>query len=171
MTKKSLLMTCYCFDSVLGATTLGALLRRGVKISVIMDGKNMNTPSCSKQLSTISELMNSMVDDGGKIELRMYSPKSGSAFSAMHVKSWCLDGLVYIGGSYNFTHNAEVSNEEHLVVVKDPGTIETYQEWFFGLWNKATEISKEDAARRCAQYVAKRSASRSRARVPVGGDD
>ena len=66
----------------------------------------------------------------------------------MHVKGWCLDAEVYIGGSYNFTHNAEVSSEEHMIVLKDPSVVETYKQWFTGLWNKATPIGQGEVDRR-----------------------
>ncbi len=80
----------------------------------------------------------------------------------MHVKSWVIDKKVYVGGSCNFTTNAESSNEEHLVIAKDPEANATYQAWFSELWAKATILDADDVQRREAAALARKSVSRSR---------
>ena len=125
---------------------MGTLLRKGVRISLLMDEKQMRAPSCSKQWEKIEELMSAARGPKGGLCVKAIRPEySRSGFSSMHVKSWCIDAEVYIGGSYNFTHNAEVANEEHLIVVRDLGTVATYKEWFHRLWQheKVLEVSRE----------------------------
>ena len=58
-----------------------------------------------------------------------YCPGTG-AFSALHAKTWCADGEVYFGGSFNFSRNAAVNNEEHLIAIRDPGAVRVHEGWF-----------------------------------------
>ena len=54
-------------------------------------------------------------------------------YAILHAKSFTLDGLVYMGGSANFTNNACVS-EENLLILTDPQTITDYLSWFENMW-------------------------------------
>jgi len=99
--------------------------------------------------------------------MRSYAPKEG--YSAMHVKSWCLDEEVYIGGSYNFTHNAESSNEEHLVATRDDAAVATYKSWFVGIWSRAALIDREEVEKREQLSCSRRPQGRGGAR-PSGGE-
>ena len=132
LARKTLWMTSYCFDSSTGVATLGALLRKGIDVSILFDGRQMKSPSCSRQLSAILGLWDAAIGDGGRLSMRSYTP-TGSGFPTMHVKSWCLDETVYVGGSYNFTHNAETSNNEHLVVARCQEACEVYRDLFLRL--------------------------------------
>ena len=160
-------MTAYCFDSPTGLSTLCALLRRGVQIFIILDKKNMSTPSCARQLKVLAELMSSAIGEGGSLDLREHAP-SKKGFSAMHVKSWCLDEEVYIGGSYNFTHNAETSNAEHLVVARDRDAIDTHLSWFWDVWSRSESFSLEQVYQREEARIRGKSVSRSATRSPTG---
>jgi hypothetical protein len=50
---------------------------------------------------------------------------------------------VYIGGSLNFSRNAALNNEEHLMVVRDEQVVDTYQGWFDDVWFKGSVVTKE----------------------------
>ena len=166
LTKRVVLMTAYCFDSPTGSATLSALLRRGVRIQMIMDRKNMKTPSCTKQLAVMRDLMMSAVAEGGSLVVREHTPSTSTkGFSAMHVKSWCLDDSVYIGGSYNFTHNAETSNAEHLVVARCADAAATHRAWFEGVWSRSDPVSLDEVRDRAENRS--RSLSRSATRSPT----
>ena len=136
LTQKSLLVTCYCFDSHQGAAVLGVLLRRGVKILLMLDGNQLRNASCANQAQNVLSLMQSATDQGGSLEIKGYTP-TGSFCSCLHVKSWCLDETLYIGGSYNWTMNAEKNNQEHLITAKDSGSCDHYLRWFNSLWTDA----------------------------------
>jgi len=56
-------------------------------------------------------------------------------FGLMHNKFAVVDGRSLITGSFNWTLTAEERNEENLLVISDPQTIEKYQERFDYLWN------------------------------------
>ena len=68
------------------------------------------------------------------------------AFSALHAKTWCADGEVYFGGSFNFSRNAAANNEEHLIALRDPGAVRVHEGWFQDLWNKADVLTVEEAS-------------------------
>ena len=122
----------------------------------------MKNPNCSNQYESLVKLFS--VVGSQHLRVRAYSPGTGP-FSALHAKTWCADGLVYIGGSLNFSRNAAVNNEEHLVVLKDPGVVKTHQCWFEDLWDKAevqtVEVVAELLIKQKAQKEAKKGPSRS----------
>ena len=49
-------------------------------------------------------------------------------------------------GSLNFMRNAAMNNEEHLVVLTDPGAVKTHQGWFGDLWANADVHTAESVA-------------------------
>ena len=81
--------------------------------------------------------------------VRAYCPGTG-AFSALHAKTWCADGEVYFGGSFNFSKNAANNNEEHLIALRDPDAVRVHEGWFQDLWDKADEVTVEEGS---AQWV------------------
>ena len=58
----------------------------------------------------------------------------------MHVKSWNIDGAVYLGGSANFTRTSLSCSYEHLVVLTVARGLRVYQSWFEYLWRVAEEL-------------------------------
>ena len=156
-------LTCYCFDMPEGAAVMSYLLRNGRSIKLLLDANQMKNPSCARQLNTVQELFETA--GSNLLEVKSFSPKAG--FSALHAKTWCIDGQVYIGGSFNFTKNADLSNEEHLVVVRDPPLVDKHERWFDDLWNKAGHVTKEFVAaglQRKAEKAETRSRSASESR-------
>ena len=144
LAKTNVLLTCYCFDLPEGVAVLSMLMGRRVVVHMLMCQNQMNNPSCSSQYEQLLKLTEAegAVDH---LRVRQYSPKpSGSSgFSALHAKSWCIDGTVYIGGSLNFSRNAALNNEEHLMVVRDEQVVDTYQGWFDDVWFKGSVVTKD----------------------------
>ena len=77
LTKKTLKMSCYCIDSEPGIGVLAALLRRGVKISLLLDNNQFKNPSCTRQPSSLLQLLTSAGGEGGQLTVRKYSHSDG----------------------------------------------------------------------------------------------
>ena len=63
-------------------------------------------------------------------------------FGLMHNKFAIFDGESVITGSFNWTLTAEERNEENLLIITAPQTIEKYQERFNYLWNTSRPDSR-----------------------------
>ena len=161
LARQELILTCYCFDSEQGASVIGQLLRRGVRVKLLLDKNQMGNPSCSKQRLRIIGLFG--LADASLLLIRMYSPRG--AFSALHAKTWCLDNTLYIGGSFNFTHNANANNEEHLVMLRDPDTVASNARWFYDLWAKSDEVILEEVVRKMIESDDKKAEKKAKRRV------
>ena len=83
----------------------------------------------------------------------------------MHAETWCADGEVYFGGSFNFMRNAATQKEERLVVVRKPEAVRVQEGWFQDLWDKADVQTVEAVSvlmeKLKAQKEAKKGPSRS----------
>ena len=163
LTKTTLKMTCYCFDSEAGVAVVGTLLRRGVQVSIVVDSNQTDNPSCVKQHAALLGLMTQSGTRDGALTVKRYCPTTGFA-SYMHVKSWFLDDLVYVGGSYNFAMNAEKNNEEHLVVMKEEAVCRAHSDWFSRIWHspKAEVLTSSILALQGQRAARSKSVSRPR---------
>ena len=103
----------------------------------------MENPSCTNQYETIVKLFG--VSGAQHLLVRAYCPGTG-AFSALHAKTWCADGEVYFGGSFNFSWNAAANNEERLIAIRDPGAVRVHEGWFQDLWDKADVLTVEEVS-------------------------
>ena len=74
--------------------------------------------------------------------------------------------MVYLGGSLNFTRNAAMNNEEHLVVLKDPGAVKTHQGWFEDLWAIADIHTAETVAELSLKYKTAKEAKKGPSHSP-----
>ena len=101
--------TCYCLDHEMICSSLATLLRRGVSIRMLMDKKQMQNPSCARRLAALAELTQGLGNEF--LQIRVLQPKT-AGFSSLHAKTWCVDGEVYLDGSFNPTRNAEDNNED-----------------------------------------------------------
>ena len=143
LTKHHLLLTCYCFDLPEGASVLANLLGRGVKVRLLLCKGQMKNPSCTNQYETTVKLFG--VSGAQHLLVRAYCPGAG-AFSALHAKTWCVDGEVYFGGSFNFSRNVAANKEEHLIALRDPGAVRVHEGWFQDLWDKADVLTVEEVS-------------------------
>jgi phosphatidylserine/phosphatidylglycerophosphate/cardiolipin synthase-like enzyme len=69
------------------------------------------------------------------VEVRML-PEPGVR-GIMHHKFMVLGDKVLVTGSYNWTNNAELFNQENLLILPDPELIKRYHQEFEKLWAKA----------------------------------
>ena len=74
-----------------------------------------------------------LIDHG--IEVRIEHQKG-----IMHNKVAIIDDSTVITGSYNWTSNAELMNQENMLVIDTPEIVQKYQERFQYLW----ELNAED---------------------------
>lgn len=56
----------------------------------------------------------------------------------MHHKIIIIDGTIVITGSYNFSRNADESNDENVLIIHDPRIASVYSSEFWRLYNIAT---------------------------------
>ena len=171
LTRRSLAMTCYCFDLPTGVGTIESLLRRGVYVQLVLDANQMKNASCKKQHDMICRLFEA-VDAKDFLVVKSYSPPGGFACT-LHAKTWCLDAEIYIGGSFNFTNNADCNNEERLVVLNDEGVVQVHKKWYAELWGRGTTLSQDMVKDQMAQRKVKEAGSRetrsaSATRGPLG---
>ena len=87
--------------------------QRGVHIRIILDHQQWYSPSSGSQTERVRELM------AAGVEFKVFNVRRTSRYASMHAKTWCVDGLTYLGGSANFTNNADKS-EETLLIIKGP---------------------------------------------------
>jgi phosphatidylserine/phosphatidylglycerophosphate/cardiolipin synthase-like enzyme len=64
-------------------------------------------------------------------------------FGLMHNKFAIIDGQSLITGSFNWTLTAEERNEENLLIITDPETLEKYEQRFNYLWNTSRLDSRD----------------------------
>ena len=98
--------------------------KRGVKVRVLLD----------KVQSRGNESKSDYLIDHG-IEVRIEHQKG-----IMHNKVAIIDDSTVITGSYNWTSNAELMNQENMLVIDTPEIVQKYQERFQYLW----ELNAED---------------------------
>lgn len=108
--KKQILVQMYTFTSMPIAQSLVAAKRRGVDVRIILDKSQV----CSKY---------SPIDLFTKhgISVRIDKVKG-----IAHNKLMVIDGSTTIGGSFNYTHNANINNAENVLIIKDPEFSKNY---------------------------------------------
>jgi phosphatidylserine/phosphatidylglycerophosphate/cardiolipin synthase-like enzyme len=108
--KNSILVQAYSFTSKPIAEALVAAHKRGVKTSVILDSEQ-ETTNYSEADFLIHEGMPPLIDDEHAIA---------------HNKIMIIDDGVVITGSFNFTTQAEKSNAENLLIIRDKLVAKTF---------------------------------------------
>ena len=124
--------TQYCFDDPVGCAVLQARLRAGVEVRLLLDYNQQKKPSCSHQHLRVNDLK-----EWGAM-VKIHKPPAGG-FASLHAKTWLCDGLVYLGGSCNFTRNSLTNNVENLVIVKSEREAQSYLNWFEELWQTSAD--------------------------------
>ena len=134
--EQSIVGTQYCFDFDEGISVLESRVRTAsVKVRVLLDKNQQSstTPSCKTQLEKVKRLQ------AWGVEFKMFKPP-GAGFACLHAKTWLCDGLVYVGGSANFTNNSLNNSQENIVIIKEDEFVTSYLAWFEGLWARAEEV-------------------------------
>ena len=122
--ESSIMGTAYCFDHAEGCNVLRRKRQQGVEVRIILDGGMWKSPSCKTQPQRIKELLR----EGAQIKTLDLEHRQ-TKYAILHAKTWCVDGLTYLGGSANFTNNA-CHSEENLLIIRDPQFLADYMNWF-----------------------------------------
>jgi phosphatidylserine/phosphatidylglycerophosphate/cardiolipin synthase-like enzyme len=108
--RQSILMQAYSFTSKPIAQALVAAHKRGVKVNAILD-KDQETANYSEADFLIHAGIPTQID---------------AEHAIAHNKVMVIDDGVVITGSFNFTNNAEKSNAENLLVIRDETIAKLY---------------------------------------------
>ena len=132
----SIFGTAYIFDYPKGAEILREKSRLpGFDLRILVDEGQMKRPSSSTQKAVVKEFL----EDG--IDIKMVRPPHGNGYcSIMHVKSWVIDGEIYVGGSMNLSRNSITNNYEELVIIKDPAFVHSHLQFFYEMASFGQEI-------------------------------
>jgi phosphatidylserine/phosphatidylglycerophosphate/cardiolipin synthase-like enzyme len=108
--KNSVLVQAYSFTSAPIARALVDAQKRGVKIEVILDKSHR-----TERYSEADFLRNMAVP-----------VKIDAVHAIAHNKIMVIDGKTVITGSFNFTREAEESNAENMLIIRDKDLADTY---------------------------------------------
>ncbi len=117
--KKSVYLMAFSFTSQEMADMLGELAKRGVKVRCIFDrGQAASKFSKDEYLR------------GCGVQIRLSPNRRGK----MHHKVIIIDGETVCTGSYNFSNNAERSNDENIMILKNSALAREYIKEFKRCW-------------------------------------
>jgi len=142
--RRSIWVKQYCFDHGDCCSLLVNSLRdHGIEIRFILDYNQFYEPSCRRQTRKLYELMahadmHAKTPTGGCLELRTLKMQGGM-YATQHSKTWLLDGVYYLGGSGNMTHNSEVNFEEVIGTSLKP-IVEGARNSFLAAWGAAETV-------------------------------
>jgi phosphatidylserine/phosphatidylglycerophosphate/cardiolipin synthase-like enzyme len=97
---------------------------RGVKIRICLEGEKIDDRYSKDEYLKNNGISLRVRDDRG----------------LMHNKFCIIDNKTLITGSYNWTHSADLWNDENIIILRVPEVILVYEEYFERLWNE--EISE-----------------------------
>lgn len=129
--KRELLVAVYAFTNDELAGALVQAKKRGVTVQVVID----------RDFDVRTDHSKGKFFEANKIPLRRVSgAKSKSQerdAGLMHQKFAVIDRKTVFTGSYNWTHSAENSNDENLLLFRDAGPLaEEYRQAFLRLWER-----------------------------------
>jgi phosphatidylserine/phosphatidylglycerophosphate/cardiolipin synthase-like enzyme len=142
--KQSILLQAYSFTSKPIAEALVEAHKRGIKVNAILDSEQ-ETANYSEADFLINEGIPTQID---------------AKHAIAHNKIMVIDDSVVITGSFNFTNQAEKSNAENLLIIRDNVLAKTYAD----NWNTHAEHSRqyEDKAKKDRDSTPERKSSKSR---------
>ena len=116
--KKSIDAAIYLFTSRTLSRAIVNAHNRGVKVRIILEGENVKDKFSKDEFLREKGIPIRIREDRG----------------IMHNKFSIIDGEILITGSYNWTHSADLYNDENLLILKIPEVIKTYEAYFERLW-------------------------------------
>jgi len=126
--RSTILVQAYSFTSTLIGQALVDASHRGVKVEVILDKSNRRDEH---------SLADMLRDAGIPV---MIDPRHEIA----HNKVMVIDGAVVITGSFNFTRQAEHSNAENMLVIRDQNLARQYADnWSAHLAHSDTYLGRQ----------------------------
>jgi phosphatidylserine/phosphatidylglycerophosphate/cardiolipin synthase-like enzyme len=117
-------MAAYAFTNEIIAMALIDAIKRGVKVSLVMDKSQTKGPQAS---------LHDALEKAGTA-IRLVSPLGG----IMHDKFIVVDGKNVEWGSYNYTGRAEDANFENATFLSDDSLAQKYHSDFESIFNQAT---------------------------------
>ena len=105
---------------------LDELRQRGVTVRIVVDAKN-----AVKEWNTLDDRFEQAGFDITRYE------NTSSAYAIMHHKFTVIDDALVMTGSYNWNLTAQVTNDENMVVVRDPKLVAAYAHEFAELLGEA----------------------------------
>jgi phosphatidylserine/phosphatidylglycerophosphate/cardiolipin synthase-like enzyme len=129
--KKELLVAVYAFTHDELALAVVQAKKRGVAVQVVID----------REFDARNDNSKGKFFDNQKIPLRRLS---GVKFNSpekdaglMHQKFAVIDRQIVFTGSYNWTHSADKSNDENLLLFRDAAALaDEYRKVFLRLWER-----------------------------------
>lgn len=122
---KSMDIAIYDFTSGTIAQALLDAKKRGVRIRIILDEKQIKRDAKGRSEYRF------LVDNGFNLKVR-----SGiKGFGLMHNKIAIYDGRVVQTGSYNWSDNAESNSWENAVFIDDASVAQKFRDYFQRMWN------------------------------------
>ena len=91
---------------------------RGIEVEVLFEKSEISQYSEYQKLKSIG-----------------ISVRNDTNSKLMHNKIMIVDNLIIATGSYNWSANAEESNNENMIVIRSPDIANTYEEEFTNIWN------------------------------------
>ncbi|MFH0848015.1 MAG: phospholipase D family protein [archaeon] len=101
---------------------LVAAHRRGVDVQIVMDRNEID--SAGSEYNRLK---------AAGVAVRIQTTRG-----LMHNKATIIDGETIITGSYNWTNDAETSNNENMLIVKNTKLAIQYESEFQKIWNRST---------------------------------
>lgn len=129
--KKELLVAVYAFTNDELANALVQAKKRGVAVQVVID----------RDFDVRTDNSKGKFFESNKIPLRRVAGTKAKSLERdaglMHQKFAVIDRKTLFTGSYNWTHSAENSNDENLLLFRDAGPLaEEYRQAFLRLWDR-----------------------------------
>lgn len=129
--KKELLVAVYAFTNDALAHALVQAKQRGVTVQVVID----------REFDAGNQNSKGKFFEAQKIPLRRLSGIRSTTHDKdaglMHQKFAVIDRRIVFTGSYNWTHSADSSNDENLLLFRDAGPLaEEYRKAFLNLWER-----------------------------------
>jgi phosphatidylserine/phosphatidylglycerophosphate/cardiolipin synthase-like enzyme len=117
--RTQILAAVYCFTHKEICKAFIDAKQRGVKVQLIVDPYSLSS----------SDTVAKMVDEG--VEVFVWSPRaSGKRAGLMHDKFCILGDDVVWTGSFNFTHPANISHQENVVVLRSAEVAASFKKQF-----------------------------------------
>ena len=129
--KKELLVAVYAFTNDELANALVQAKKRGVAVQVVID----------RDFDVRTDNSKGKFFESNKIPMRRVAGTKAKSLERdaglMHQKFAVVDRKILFTGSYNWTHSAENSNDENLLLFRDAGPLaEEYRQAFLRLWDR-----------------------------------
>jgi phosphatidylserine/phosphatidylglycerophosphate/cardiolipin synthase-like enzyme len=157
--QKSVQVAVYCLTHTGIANALVRARERGVDVEVIVDPFSIKSRAPLRKLDT------------AQVPLFVWEPKKllsmgryGERRPLMHDKFCLLGDHTLWTGSFNFTHDANTSHQENVLVVEDRDIVKKYREEFLSIKQLGCQSYREylvtHPAKKRAKSVKKKSLSR-----------